>query len=57
MNFSGTRKIILMVLVAILGLVSVGLGTSLGFAIAITKNTQNTENKITEIQSGVCSIQ
>ena len=44
MNFSGTRKIILLVLVALLGLVSVGLGTSLGFAIAITRNTQNTEN-------------
>lgn len=44
MNFSGTRKIILIVLLALLGIVSAGLGTSLGFAIAITKNTQNTEN-------------
>ncbi len=44
MNFSGSRKIILIVLLALLGVVSAGLGTSLGFAMAITKNTQNTEN-------------
>ncbi|MBI9097631.1 MAG: PBP1A family penicillin-binding protein [Spirochaetaceae bacterium] len=44
MNFSGTRKIIILVLLASLGLVSAGLGVSLGFALAITKNTENTEN-------------
>jgi penicillin-binding protein 1A len=44
MNFSGNRKIILIVLLAILGLVSAGLGTSLGFALAMTRNIQNTEN-------------
>jgi len=44
MNFSGTRKIILIVLLALLGVVSAGLGTSLGFALAMTRNTQNSEN-------------
>jgi penicillin-binding protein 1A len=44
MNFSGKRKIILIILLALLAIVSAGLGTSLGFALAITRNTQNTEN-------------
>ena len=44
MNFSGTRKIILTILLALLGIVSAGLGISLGFALAMTKNEQNKEN-------------
>jgi len=41
MNFSGIRKIIIVVLLAILGIVSTGLGISLGFALAMTKNIEN----------------
>ena len=44
MNFSGKRKIILLVLLVVLGIVTAGLGTSMGFAIAMTRNIQNTEN-------------
>lgn len=44
MNFSGNRKIILFALLALLAIVSAGLGTSLGFALAMTRNTANTEN-------------
>jgi len=44
MIISGTRKIILISLIGLLGLVSIGLGISLGFAVAITRNIENTEN-------------
>lgn len=44
MNFTGSRKIILIALLSLLGIVSAGLGISLGFALATTRNTINTEN-------------
>ncbi|MBB6479055.1 penicillin-binding protein 1A [Spirochaeta isovalerica] len=44
MNFTGSRKIILIALLSMMGVVSAGLGISLGFALAITRNTINTEN-------------
>ncbi len=44
MNFSGIRKIVLIIMLSLLVTISAGLGISLGFALAQTRNIQNTEN-------------
>ena len=44
MNVTGTRRLLIILLVVLLTIVSAGLGTSLGLAVAVTQNTANTEN-------------